>query len=92
MPQPLPRPHRLCKRVLVTVLDGTSGHARLRDQTIPLLPLYVTAMHASALTVGFACLSFSAMQLVATPVLGRLSDRYGRRRSSCSAWPATRSR
>lgn len=46
---------------------------------LPLLPFYVRTMGGNAQTVGvlFAC--FSATQLVATPVLGRLSDRFGRR-------------
>jgi len=46
---------------------------------IPLLPLYVKSMGGSAETVGFILSSFSLMQLLATPLLGRLSDRVGRR-------------
>jgi DHA1 family tetracycline resistance protein-like MFS transporter len=46
---------------------------------IPLLPLYVRSMHGSAEIVGLILTSFALTQLVATPVLGRLSDRYGRR-------------
>lgn len=47
---------------------------------LPLLPFYVNAMGGSAETVGilFGCFSFT--QLLATPLLGRLSDRFGRRR------------
>jgi MFS family permease len=47
---------------------------------IPLLPLYVKEMNASVRVVGFILSSFSLTQLVATPILGRLSDRYGRRK------------
>src|SRR5687768_15469744 len=46
---------------------------------IPLLPLYVQSMGGSAQTVGFILASFSFTQLVATPLLGRLSDSIGRR-------------
>jgi MFS family permease len=47
---------------------------------IPRLPLYVTGMHAAPIFVGVLISTFSAMQLIATPILGKLSDRYGRRR------------
>ncbi|HYG82096.1 MAG TPA: MFS transporter [Pyrinomonadaceae bacterium] len=48
---------------------------------IPVLPFYVegTKFDASPSTVGLLFASYSVMQLVFTPVLGRLSDRYGRR-------------
>jgi DHA1 family tetracycline resistance protein-like MFS transporter len=47
---------------------------------IPFLPLYVKSMGGTAETVGFLFASFSFTQLVATPILGRVSDRFGRRR------------
>src|SRR5580698_4009197 len=47
---------------------------------IPLFPLYVKSMGGSARTVGVLLGCFSFTQLVATPFLGRLSDRVGRRR------------
>ena len=46
---------------------------------IPLLPFYVQSMGGSAEVVGLILGSFSLTQMMATPVLGRLSDRYGRR-------------
>lgn len=46
---------------------------------IPLLPFYVRSMHGSAETVGYLLALFSFTQLIATPILGRLSDRLGRR-------------
>ncbi|WNG46859.1 MFS transporter [Archangium minus] len=46
---------------------------------IPLLPFYVQSMGGSARTVGVLLGCFSFTQLLATPVLGRFSDRYGRR-------------
>lgn len=47
---------------------------------LPLLPSYIHDMGGNPQTVGVLLASFAASQLVATPVLGRISDRYGRRR------------
>ncbi|MFL6229393.1 MAG: MFS transporter [Pyrinomonadaceae bacterium] len=48
---------------------------------IPVLPYYVegTRFNASPRMVGLLFMSYSVMQLVFTPILGRLSDKYGRR-------------
>ena len=48
---------------------------------IPVLPFYVegTKFNASPRTVGLLFASYSVMQLIFSPILGRLSDRYGRR-------------
>ena len=46
---------------------------------IPLLPFYAQTFGASPLTIGLLFASFSLSQLVASPVLGDLSDRWGRR-------------
>ena len=48
---------------------------------IPVLPFYAegTAFNASPRTVGFLFASYSIMQLIFSPILGRLSDKYGRR-------------
>ncbi len=46
---------------------------------IPLLPFYAERYGASPLVVGLLFAVFSLCQLVAAPVLGDLSDRYGRR-------------
>jgi DHA1 family tetracycline resistance protein-like MFS transporter len=48
---------------------------------IPVLPFYAESerFHASPRTVGFLFASYSIMQLIFSPVLGRLSDKYGRR-------------
>ncbi len=46
---------------------------------IPLLPFYVQSMGGSAEVVGLILGTFSLTQMLATPILGRLSDRYGRR-------------
>jgi MFS transporter, DHA1 family, tetracycline resistance protein len=46
---------------------------------IPLLPLYASQFGASGLQVGLLMTIYSAAQLVAAPLWGRLSDRVGRR-------------
>ncbi|HKP71305.1 MAG TPA: MFS transporter, partial [Pyrinomonadaceae bacterium] len=48
---------------------------------IPVLPYYLegTKFNAPSSMVGLLFASYSVMQLIFTPVLGRLSDRYGRR-------------
>lgn len=46
---------------------------------IPVLPLYAERYGASETTVGILLAIYSAMQFVFAPILGRLSDRVGRR-------------
>ena len=46
---------------------------------IPLLPFYAETFGASPIVIGLLFAVFSLCQLVAAPVLGDLSDRYGRR-------------
>jgi DHA1 family tetracycline resistance protein-like MFS transporter len=48
---------------------------------IPVLPFYAVGTHfgATPREVGLLFASYSIMQLIFAPVLGRLSDRYGRR-------------
>ena len=46
---------------------------------VPILPRYAERFGASGLTVGFLFASFSLAQFVMAPVLGRLSDRIGRK-------------
>ena len=47
---------------------------------VPVLPLIVAESRTDALTVGLLSLTFAAAQFLASPVLGALSDRVGRRR------------
>ena len=46
---------------------------------IPLLPFYAETFGASPLVIGLLFASFSLSQLIASPLLGELSDRWGRR-------------
>ncbi|TFG45579.1 MAG: MFS transporter [Gemmatimonadales bacterium] len=46
---------------------------------LPLLPFYAENLNASYATIGWIIASFSIAQLIAAPLWGRVSDRYGRR-------------
>jgi DHA1 family tetracycline resistance protein-like MFS transporter len=46
---------------------------------IPFLPLYAERLHINAFGVGLILSSYSVMQLLCAPLLGSLSDHYGRR-------------
>src|SRR6266852_928624 len=46
---------------------------------IPLLPFYAETFGASPIAIGLLFAIYSICQLVAAPVLGDWSDRYGRR-------------
>ncbi|WP_394828914.1 MFS transporter [Pendulispora albinea] len=70
------RERRVLTFAFITVFLDLVGFGLI----IPLLPLYVKSMGGSAVTVGFILSSFAVTQLLATPILGRLSDRVGRRR------------
>jgi len=46
---------------------------------VPLLPLYAHRLGAGPLSVGFLLAAYSAAQFACAPLLGRLSDRIGRK-------------
>lgn len=46
---------------------------------IPFLPLYAERMHISAAGIGLILSAYSLAQFLAAPILGRLSDHFGRR-------------
>ncbi|MBZ0299883.1 MAG: MFS transporter [Anaerolineae bacterium] len=46
---------------------------------IPLLPFYAEAFGANETVVGLLVASYAAAQFIGAPILGRISDRYGRR-------------
>ncbi len=61
--------------IFLTILVNLIGFGII----IPLLPFYATTFGASPLMVGLLFASFSLAQLVASPLLGAWSDRWGRR-------------
>ncbi len=46
---------------------------------IPVLPLYAEHFHATPFQIGWLTGIYSGMQIIFVPILGRLSDRFGRR-------------
>ncbi|HEY2515275.1 MAG TPA: MFS transporter [Polyangiaceae bacterium] len=71
-----PRAARVLLIVFFTVFLDLVGFGII----LPSLPLYVQSMGGTPDTVGFLFSCFAGTQFVATPILGRLSDRVGRRR------------
>jgi DHA1 family tetracycline resistance protein-like MFS transporter len=67
------------KRRLVTVFIIVFVDLLGFGLILPLLPFYADAYGASPLVVGLLAASYAAAQLIGAPVLGRLSDRCGRR-------------
>jgi MFS family permease len=65
---------RLAVLILVCFVDAIGFMIIL-----PLLPFYAVRLQATPETVGRLIASFSIAQLLAAPVWGRVSDRYGRR-------------
>jgi DHA1 family tetracycline resistance protein-like MFS transporter len=46
---------------------------------LPLLPYYAKTFNANQTVTGILIASYAVMQLIGAPILGRLSDRFGRR-------------
>jgi DHA1 family tetracycline resistance protein-like MFS transporter len=74
-PPPDPRASRVTALVFFVVFLDLIGFGLI----IPLLPFYVQRFGGSASTVGTLFASFSVAQFFTTPLLGRVSDRVGRR-------------
>ena len=67
------------KRRLITIFTIVFVDLLGFGLILPLLPFYADTYGATPFIVGLLAASYAAAQLVGAPVLGRLSDRYGRR-------------
>jgi DHA1 family tetracycline resistance protein-like MFS transporter len=83
-PEDLPEDHPLAseqakRRALATVAFTLFLDLMGFGIILPILPFYAESMHASETMVALLATAFSAAQFVMSPVLGRISDRHGRR-------------
>ena len=72
---PAPPRKRALATIFLTILLDLVGFGMI----LPLLPFYAQRFGASELEVGLLFSCYSLAQLVCAPLLGRLSDRLGRR-------------
>ena len=72
---PSPSHRKALVPVFVTVLLDLIGFGMI----LPLLPFYAQEFHATPAKIGWLFASYSLAQLLFAPLLGRLSDRVGRR-------------
>ena len=66
---------KLLTSILLVVFIDLLGFSLI----LPLLPYYAETFNASKFVTGLLIAVYALMQLIGAPILGRLSDRYGRR-------------
>jgi MFS family permease len=69
------RERAILPTILIIVFVDTLGYAAV----VPLIPLVLSGQGAPLIAVGTVFAAFSLCQLLTAPLLGRLSDRVGRR-------------
>src|SRR5512140_2722964 len=67
--------NRLLFSIILIVFIDLLGFSLI----LPLLPYYAETFKANAFVTGLLVASYAVAQLIGAPILGRLSDRYGRR-------------
>ncbi|MGI9146124.1 MAG: MFS transporter [Chloroflexota bacterium] len=78
-PYPARRRDALARRPLALILFTIFLDVLGLGLIIPVAPFYARAFGADALQVGLLFSAFAVMQFLTTPILGALSDRFGRR-------------
>jgi DHA1 family tetracycline resistance protein-like MFS transporter len=66
---------KLLSSIILVVFIDLLGFSLI----LPLLPYYAESFHANAFVTGLLVASYAAAQLIGAPILGRMSDRHGRR-------------
>jgi len=66
---------KLLSSIILVVFIDLLGFSLI----LPLLPYYAETFHANAFVTGLLVASYAVAQLIGAPLLGRMSDRYGRR-------------
>ncbi|MBD2023721.1 MFS transporter, partial [Leptolyngbya sp. FACHB-711] len=61
--------------IFITILIDKLGESLI----FPILPFLVERFRSDAFTLGLLASSFAIAQFIASPIIGGLSDRYGRR-------------
>jgi DHA1 family tetracycline resistance protein-like MFS transporter len=61
--------------ILLTIFIDATGYAMIR----PLMSFYALSFNVGAFALGILINMFALMQFIFSPILGRLSDKYGRR-------------
>src|SRR3954465_10969536 len=68
-------------RIILAVLSlGGIAYALLQSLVVPALPEIQTSLHTSESAVGWVLTAFLLSASVATPIIGRLGDMYGKER------------
>jgi DHA1 family tetracycline resistance protein-like MFS transporter len=67
------------KRLLVSIFLVVFVDLLGFSLILPLLPYYADSLGANSVAIGLLVSSYAAAQLIGAPLLGRLSDRFGRR-------------
>src|SRR3954465_12094820 len=68
-------------RIILTVLSlGGISYALLQSLVVPALPQIQSSLHTSESSVGWILTAFLLSASVATPIIGRLGDMYGKER------------
>src|SRR5256885_10809326 len=77
----MPRAASPSPRIILAVLSlGGISYALLQSLVVPALPQIQTSLHTSESAVGWVLTAYLLSASVATPIIGRLGDMYGKER------------
>ena len=70
-------------RVILILALATVTSFLGQGLVVPLLPLYARELGASGMEIGLVFSSFSLTQILFLPIIGRMSDKRGRKTFIC---------